>query len=734
MADQLNTEEFQRLLEITVDYMKRGIPLTEAQTKALIASTKAEQDHAAAQSAAFNKLSRGTRELGQAMMEGKRGMEAMNGGVDAIAGALQFASTLLPGMRLFGKALSAAVGMLGFFIKETNKQADALFKTYQDLSKSGQATAGGMVDVYKNMQQFGYNIEELGKMASLLKENSQALADFGGTAAAGGKAFADAAQQIQYSDLGTTFRKLGMMPDEVNRGMAMYIKSQQAIGMRSTDINKNLADSAGKYVMQMDLLAKLTGLSAEQQQEKMDQANAEEAFNQVQFELQRKANAGDAAAKEQLIQNEILNKTLTGTALKEFQQGVGGDISAFSKTMMTSSEAAGMMASGSFKASDVLNSLGKGSEQFRMAYGNLARMNAAGFGLPPAERSRLESRYADQTAGIQEERAKAEQDLQKNGLEPTTASMVNLQTAQMNTTKSFQSLVNIGVAPATSALSGLAEAGALAAGAILPSSKNTLPGTIGGGGGVTAPAGAAPPGGAAGPAPKSAPGASGGASMTQGGLAALGLKLRPSGGDIQAEGAGISNNLISLAQNVQKSLPGFSYFSGFNDNYHLREAPNSKHTQGRALDFALGQAPTKEEGARLVATLKSMGANYARDEYNDPSSKSTAGHIHAEVSARDGFKGLLTGPSGGYRPNIEMHGREQLSITPANAGSTANLMGAESSDMMKKQLEKLDQMVQGINQSSAQDIMTMQLSRLDELVRVMQNQVNVSTKILQQSR
>jgi hypothetical protein len=81
-----------------------------------------------------------------------------------------------------------------------------------------------------------------------------------------------------------------------------------------------------------------------------------------------------------------------------------------------------------------------------------------------------------------------------------------------------------------------------------------------------------------------------------------------------------------------------------------------------------------------------------------------------------------------------MHGREQLSITPANAGSTANLMGAESADMMRKQLEKMDQMVQGINQSGAQNIMAMQLDRLDELVRVMQNQVNVSTKILQQSR
>jgi uncharacterized protein YcbK (DUF882 family) len=222
--------------------------------------------------------------------------------------------------------------------------------------------------------------------------------------------------------------------------------------------------------------------------------------------------------------------------------------------------------------------------------------------------------------------------------------------------------------------------------------------------------------------------------MTSGGLAALGLRLRPSGGDIQAEGAGISDNLISLARNIQTNMGDFSYFSGFNDNYHLKEAPNSLHTQGRALDFALSRAPTKEEGARLVATLKSMGASDARDEYNYPTGKATAGHMHAEVSARNGFRGLLSGPSSGYMPNIEMHGREQLSITPANAGSTANLMGAESADMMRKQLEKMDQMVQGINQSGAQNIMAMQLDRLDELVRVMQNQVNVSTKILQQSR
>ena len=726
MADQLNTEEFQRQLEIILELMKKGIPLTEEQVRALASSTKAQKqytDEVNAMNASFNKLTRGTKDLGQSMLDGKRGMEAMTGGVNAVAGAAELLITLIPGMRLFKIALTAAVGVIAYFTKETSKQADALFKTYQDLSKTGQATAGGMEEIYKNMQQFGYNIEELGKMSALLKENSQALASFGGTAAAGGKAFANAAEQIQRSDIGKTFQMMGMLPDDINRGMAMYIKSQQAIGIRNTDINKNLSDSAGKYVMQLDLLAKLTGQTAEQTQEKLDQANAEQAFNQVQNELRKKALAGDEEARKQFIENQIVATTLTGTALKEFQQGLGGDLSAMSKTMMTASGAVALVGRGSFTAAEYFNELGTGAEQFRQMNGQLAKYNAADHGLPFSEISQLESRFAGRQAEMQKARAEAEQLLQKNGLEPTTKNMVTLQMAQMNTTNSFQNLINFGINPVTNALSTLAK-GIEYIASYLPGTKSGAGGKMGGGGGASGGGGTTGGGG----------GLGAGAPMTSGGLAALGLRIRPSGGDIQAEGAGVSDNLISLARNIQTNLGDFAYFSGFNDKWHNENSPGSLHTQGRALDFVLSRAPTKEEGARLVATLKSMGASSARDEYNDKSGKATGDHIHAEVSARDGFRGLLTGPSGGYRPNIEMHGREQLSITPANSGSTANLLSGDSTEIMKKQLEKLDQVVQGINQAGAQNIMAMQLDRLDELVRVMQNQVNVSTKILQQSR
>jgi hypothetical protein len=53
-----------------------------------------------------------------------------------------------------------------------------------------------------------------------------------------------------------------------------------------------------------------------------------------------------------------------------------------------------------------------------------------------------------------------------------------------------------------------------------------------------------------------------------------------------------------------------------------------------------------------------MGATTVIDEYNSPSAKATAGHIHAEVSARDGA--VLSGPESGYMPNLTMHGTEAI--------------------------------------------------------------------------
>ena len=726
MADQLNTEEFQYQLEKIIELIKKGIPLSEEQTRAVEKSIQADNKRTDEMNAAFNKLGRGTKDLGRAMLDGKQGMEAMAGGVTAVAGALEFLIAIIPGARLLKIGLTAAVGALAFFTKETGKQADALYKSYQELSKTGQATAGGMTEIYKNMQQFGYNIDQLNQMTALLKENSQALAAFGGTAAQGTKAFADAAEKIQYSDVGQTFIRMGRSVDDINRGTAMAIKNQQSLGITSATINKNLADSAGKYMMQLDLLSRLTGMNADQVQEKLDQANAEQAFNQLQYELMERALAGDKAAEKQYEENQktvAIMASLGPTFLKEYMQSAGGDISTMPKLMMTAPGAAGMIASGTYQAEDLANEIGIGVNQFRKANGQLAKMNAADFGMPYNELSAAQTRFGDPTAKAQFEAARAQQKEQKENLDASTKNMADTQISQMQSTRALQDFVNLGVKPATDALKAMASLGAKAAG-LLPGTNTGVPKAIGGAG---APAGGGG-GGATSPTPKSAPAPSGGGGAMGKGADLSGLRIKSAE---STAGGETSQQLADIARNIQNKLgKELTYFSAFNDLYDKRIGKG--HQEGRALDFTIGDPSKSAEIASMIKGIPGIG--YVLDEYKNPKSSTTGGHIHAEISARNGFNGMLTGPSSGYMPNIEMHGREQLSITPANAGSTANLMGAESADMMKKQLEKLDQMVQGINQSSTQDIMSMQLSRLDELVRVMQNQVNVSTKILQQSR
>ena len=141
------------------------------------------------------------------------------------------------------------------------------------------------------------------------------------------------------------------------------------------------------------------------------------------------------------------------------------------------------------------------------------------------------------------------------------------------------------------------------------------PPTAGGGRGSVAPT-------LPGPSPSAVP-----TSVEQ--LKEAGLTVKQ--GDVQQEGAVINPKTIELAKAIQGSLKGFGYFSGFNDKFHTENSPSSEHTKGNALDFVMKKAPTPAEGKEITSLLKSMGAGAVRDEYNNPSSKSTAGHIHAAV-------------------------------------------------------------------------------------------------------
>jgi hypothetical protein len=120
-------------------------------------------------------------------------------------------------------------------------------------------------------------------------------------------------------------------------------------------------------------------------------------------------------------------------------------------------------------------------------------------------------------------------------------------------------------------------------------------------------------------------------------------------------GGDVDPALYGLAEKVNALFPGAT-FTAMNDVYHQVKRPNSRHTAGKALDFALGaNAPrTPEEADAIKEKLKDIGASKVLDEYfRDKTDSTTGGHFHLEV-ARHG--GLFSGPSNGYP--VMLHGKE----------------------------------------------------------------------------
>jgi len=166
--------------------------------------------------------------------------------------------------------------------------------------------------------------------------------------------------------------------------------------------------------------------------------------------------------------------------------------------------------------------------------------------------------------------------------------------------------------------------------------------------------------------------------ISQSDLVDMGLRIKK--GDVHGENNEIDPRLLDLAHNVQSSLPNFAYFSGFNDKYHQERASSSSHTKGLAMDFVLTSKPTPEEGKEIVDWLLANGASQAIDEYNNPSSKSTAGHIHAQLKAMHG--GMFDGPPSGYQ--VELHNREAVVSLP-NPGD--KIMKVDENEVKKSPID-----------------------------------------------
>jgi hypothetical protein len=700
MADE-NRELIEAMEELRRSF--GGVAMTadeleEAQKKAAVGMKAFEK----ASIKAGKDMAKGMGSFAKNVAEGDTSLKSLNSVVDVATDALGGMAKAIP---FAGEALAAGIKAVGEASKFVINQLDATAKVFNDFSKVGALGTKGMTGVFEQFNRSGMSLQSFQKA---IADNAQTLARFRGMTADGAEDFSKIVGGIVDSDAGMELRRIGLSADQMGESAGAFVAQQTRLGRSQAMTQQQLTTGTVQYVKELDELSKVTGLSREAIQKQQDAALSESRF---------RANYETLMAQ---------GKEKEAKALMAFQsqmQAIGPELGQGARDLASGAAntdaARKLLASTGGAAQDIISQITSGNiDQYEAAKQMQAASRSTG------DAARENARFVDKSnsafldfsqqmdlnnAQLVEGRGlvKKVQNEQTKGGDKMTDATVSAQQnlEQMNRRMAqlgFQLMPHAAVAieKFTSSLNdflgwmgetlgidmpGTKKTGATSAG----SAAGTMAGfDTGGGGGDQTGAGA------------------GTAQLTAKEAGVEGLKVKSA--ETYSGGAS-SDGLIGLAHRIQEALGSdLKYFSGFNDS-----RPNdgkSKHGKGLALDVVLNDP---EKYASALSTIKGMtGVSFAQFEEggqrNANGTIASGAHIHAEVSAANGFNGMISGPSSGYRPNLTMHGTEQISIQPnPNTGSASP--------------------------NSDSGIMQAQLAKLEELVTVMKSQLSVSNKLLSYS-
>jgi hypothetical protein len=609
-----------------------------------------------------------------------------------------------------------------------SKQSDALYKSYQELSKTGSVGAGGMAEVFDSMQKFGYAVNELSEMQALLARNAEALADFSGTAVQGARAISDVAQDLQRGDVGKKFRNMGLSVDDINQNIAGFIRREVSLGRNRTDIDRNLNRETQRYIEQVVAVQRLTGQTREQLEEKQAEAQREQAFAFTQFELRKRMNSADAAeraeATKEYQKNEMLNRVLQGKTRQQFLASLGGDVSEAGDLIRSAPEAFGKMLAGSgASAAEVIDTLNREFGTTIETLGPLAKFNAFNdFLIPIDEQLKLQSKYGTKSFELLMKDAEAN----SVALDDATQSQTSLRMAQMNARQATENLVNAGINPVTKAMQILAEAVEYLTN-LLPFSGRAkeryeqqqtekvaqsaakLTGTvldkI-----IQVESGNRNIGNQSGAGGKATSSAYGVAQMTKGTFENLAKNA-------SATSPLYGKTFEDMKQDVGLQREAASMLTVQNQDRLTKEGIQTTDANTYLAHFLGASGAVKVLKAPDTAPIESVvSGNQIYANQSVFKNIATAGDLKAwarkkmgeEISGAFGWSGVISGPSSGYKPNITMHGTEKLSIRPTTSNDYEN---SSLQNISAEMLEKL-------------------IDRVDDLIYVSKNQLSTSEKML----
>lgn len=628
-----------------------------------------------------SQVAKGMGNFAKTVGQGDTSFKALNTVVDMAANAMAGLAKSIP---FAGEGLAAGIKATAEASKFMLEQMDQSTKAFNDLGKVGALTATGMSGLQKQFLASGLQLNTFTKQVA---ENSVALARFRGLTGDGAEDFAKITGELTRGT-DDSLRRLGLNAEQIGETVGAFVTQQTRLGRAQTMTNAELAEGSKRYAYELDGLSKITGMSRDAIQKQQDAALSESRFRASINSLNKEQQDG-----------LIKLQTVMSSFGAEMGQGTRDLVSGAANT----DAARKLMADTGGAAQDIIRRLKEGDitaaqaqKEMQQAvqnnlkagegYSQFVDQSASQFGNF-ANKADFATAAIDENGNL----VKKTQAAQIKGADQLTEDTIKAQKSMEGLNIEIQKLGFTFLPQAASAVQSMTSA----MHKFVEYVNKTIGGstTTGGGGGgqegISGEFGGGDTGATAGPATLTA---------KEAGVAGLRVKSAEA-----YAGGGTSEQLAGVARAIQDKLGGdLKYFSAFNDSYE--RGPNSLHGRGRALDFTLNDPSRAASIANMISGIP--GITKVIDEYANPTKSATGGHIHAEISAARGA--ILSGPSGGYQPNLTMHGTEAVIPLNSPAAQSMGLGGSENTGLMAAQLEKLE-----------------------EMVSVMKNQLAVSTKIMQ---
>lgn len=184
-----------------------------------------------------------------------------------------------------GKVVGLLTGGLFKLVGSVFKQNEALNKAYEELSELGAVDFRGISQMFSNLQNAGFTVNEISKFTGILKAAGTNLAGLGVTAADGAKKVSDTFKEIKNTEVEEQLRMLGYNSETLFKTFTDYQGMIGRLGRTQNLSVRELAERSAKYAKNLDELAKLTGESRDNLQRQQEAIQSDITFRTVLAQL-----------------------------------------------------------------------------------------------------------------------------------------------------------------------------------------------------------------------------------------------------------------------------------------------------------------------------------------------------------------------------------------------------------------------------------------------------------------